>query len=77
MIVLPLFWDQYDNAQRVHETGFGLRLPTYTFADEELTGAVDQLLADSALRARIDSVGADIRTRSGVARAAELLASVA
>ena len=31
MIVLPLFWDQYDNAQRVDETGFGVRLPTYTF----------------------------------------------
>ena len=33
MVVLPLFWDQYDNAQRVDETGFGVRLPTYAFED--------------------------------------------
>ena len=32
MVVLPLFWDQVDNAQRVHETGFGRRLSTYAFA---------------------------------------------
>ena len=31
MVVLPLFWDQYDNAQRVHEIGFGVRLRTYDF----------------------------------------------
>ena len=29
MVVLPLFWDQVDNAQRVAETGFGVRLPAY------------------------------------------------
>ena len=46
MVVLPLFWDQYDNAQRVHETGFGLRLDTYGHAPEELLGAVDRLLGD-------------------------------
>ena len=49
MIVLPLFWDQVDNAQRVDETGFGVRLPTYDFRDAELTGAIDQLLADRVL----------------------------
>ena len=54
MIVLPLFWDQYDNAQRVHELGYGVRLPTYAFTDDDLLGAVDRLLADAALRARMD-----------------------
>ena len=39
MVALPLFWDQYDNAQRVHETGVGMRLPTYAFADDELLAA--------------------------------------
>ena len=51
MIVTPLFWDQYDNAQRVHETGFGQRLASYTFEDEEFLGAVERLLADDALAA--------------------------
>ena len=51
MIVLPLFWDQYDNAQRVQELGFGLRLDTYAFDDRELRDAVDRLLADDGVRA--------------------------
>ena len=38
MVVLPLFWDQYDNAQRMHETGFGVRLDTYGHTRDELTG---------------------------------------
>ena len=33
----PVFWDQYDNAQRVDELGFGTRLATYACAAEELT----------------------------------------
>lgn len=73
MIILPLFWDQYDNAQRMHELGFGVRLDTYRFTDEELTGTLDRLLGDTALRERLAAIGADIRARSGLTRAADLV----
>jgi MGT family glycosyltransferase len=76
MIVLPLFWDQYDNAQRVHELGYGVRLPTYAFTDDDLLGAVDRLLADTDLRARMAAIGVDIRARDGLRRGAEIIERV-
>ena len=77
MIVLPLFWDQYDNAQRVHETGYGVRLPTYSFDDAELAGAVDRLLADDALHTRMAANAAVIRSRNGTKLAADLIEGLA
>ena len=77
MVLLPLFWDQYDNAQRVHEQGFGLRLPSYTFADADLYAAIDRLLADSALHARMRGIAARIQSEQGTARAADLIEQVA
>jgi hypothetical protein len=77
MIVMPLFWDQYDNAQRVHELGFGQRLDTYGFADDELISAVDRLLADSALHARMAANAEVIRSRKGTLKAADLIESLA
>ena len=76
MVLLPLFWDQYDNAQRVHETGYGVRVSTYTFDDSELVGAVDGLLADDALQTRMAANAAVIRSRDGTQRAANLIESV-
>jgi MGT family glycosyltransferase len=73
MIVLPLFWDQYDNAQRVDELGFGVRLETYAFEDRELREAVEGLLADTALRERMDSIGGEIRGCDGKRLAADLI----
>jgi MGT family glycosyltransferase len=77
MIVLPLFWDQYDNAQRVHETGFGIRLDTYRFTEAELSGAIEQLLANTELRQRMAANGEAIRARQGTLRAADLIERVA
>ncbi|HEY8437872.1 MAG TPA: nucleotide disphospho-sugar-binding domain-containing protein [Candidatus Limnocylindrales bacterium] len=76
IIVLPLFWDQYDNAQRVDETGFGVRLPTYSFERGDLTGAIDRVLANGELRTRLAGIGAEIRQRDGVAAAAGAIEAV-
>jgi MGT family glycosyltransferase len=77
MIVLPLFWDQVDNAQRIDETGFGRRLATYDFRDAELTDAIDELLADTALRSRLEAISARLRANPGAVRAADLIERVA
>jgi UDP:flavonoid glycosyltransferase YjiC (YdhE family) len=76
MIVLPLFWDQVDNAQRIEETGFGVRLATYDFEDSDLTGAVDRLLADSALHDRLAAISARLQANPGTVRAAGLIESL-
>jgi MGT family glycosyltransferase len=76
MIVLPLFWDQHDNAQRVGELGLGVRLDTYRFTDAEMTGALDTVLAPST-RARLDRAGQQIRAADGLHRAATLIEAAA
>jgi MGT family glycosyltransferase len=76
LIVLPLFWDQYENAQRIDELGFGIRLDTYAFADHELTYAVDRLLADTELRQRLDQIGAAVRARDGLRLGADVIEQV-
>ena len=66
MVVLPVFWDQYDNAQRVDELGLGRRLDTYQCSAEELTGAIDDLLSDAELaRAAGGDVGSACRSSPG------------
>jgi MGT family glycosyltransferase len=76
MVVLPLFWDQYDNAQRMHELGYGVRLETYDCSDDELIAAVDGLAADETLRSDLDALGERIRDTRGTVRAADLIEEV-
>jgi MGT family glycosyltransferase len=77
MIVLPLFWDQVDNAQRVDELGLGVRLATYDFEDGELTQAIDRLLGDVPLARRLALISAGLRANPGTVRAADLIERLA
>jgi MGT family glycosyltransferase len=77
MVLLPLFWDQYDNAQRIHETGFGIRLGTYTHEPAELTGAIDNLLGDDAVARRLAAVSGRLQRMPGTVTAADRIEELA
>jgi MGT family glycosyltransferase len=76
MVVLPLFWDQHDNAQRLDETGLGIRLDTYGHEPDELRGALDRLLADEDLSKRLGALSERLRAAAGTQRAADLIEQV-
>ncbi len=77
MVVLPLFWDQYDNAQRVDERGYGARLASYGFTADELRATVARLLGDRAMRERCAAASRRIRAADGAGVAAGLIESLA
>ena len=77
MVVLPLFWDQYDNAQRMDELALGLRLAPYEVEGDELRGAIDRLLSDETLARRLADISARLQARPGTAVAADAIQALA
>ena len=76
MVLLPLFWDQHDNAQRMDELGLGVRLPTFEFEDAQLGEALERLMGDDALTARLGEIGSRLQANPGTEKAAECVESV-
>jgi MGT family glycosyltransferase len=77
MLVLPLFWDQHDNAQRIQECGFGYRLDPYRFTDDEFFRALHDIVTNSHRKARLATASARIQAVDGRRKAARLIAQLA
>ncbi|CAF4037837.1 unnamed protein product [Adineta steineri] len=76
LIILPLFGDQFDNAQRIEEKGFGIRLGTYSCSEEELLDAIEKLLADKQLEEKLKIISQKIKESDNRAKVAELIESL-
>ncbi|CAG2114891.1 unnamed protein product [Medioppia subpectinata] len=74
MIVMPLFADQYDNAQRVQESGLGLRLDPYRCSEHELLSAIDTLLNDKPLNEKLMKISQRIQTDNSLAKLPQIIA---
>ncbi|CAG2112907.1 unnamed protein product [Medioppia subpectinata] len=73
MIAMPGFGEQYDNAQRLHDKGFGLRLDAYKCSEEELLAAIETLLSDKALAERLAEVSRKIQIDNSLAKVSQLI----
>jgi UDP:flavonoid glycosyltransferase YjiC (YdhE family) len=73
MILMPLFGDQYDNAQRIKEKGFGIRINPYDFEENVLLESIEKLLNDEKLAQKLTKISERIQSSKSILKAAELI----
>ncbi|XP_054161698.1 NDP-glycosyltransferase YjiC-like, partial [Oppia nitens] len=71
MIVLPLFFDQFDNAQIVEDRGYGIRLNPYECSEQQLLQSIDKLLNDKQLAEKLEKVSKRIQTEKQIEKIPE------
>ena len=73
LIIMPLLFDQFDNAQRVHEKGFGIRLNAHQCTKQELTNAINKLIYDDQLALRMKKIAQRIQDQVKLEKVGELI----
>lgn len=58
-----IFYCRYDNAQRLDETGYGVKLNPYEFTAEQLLVAIEKLLSDNELQTKLKTAAERIQAR--------------
>ena len=76
MIVMPLFADQYDNAQRILEKGYGSRMNPYHFKDGELNKMIDDIFSNEQILQRCRKAGERIARANSKEKACEKIESI-
>ncbi len=72
-IIMPYVWDGHDNATRVQETGHGLKLDRYNWNKDDMASAINTLLTDDAMAAKLKATSAHMQSQNGTQKAADLL----
>ncbi|XP_025018079.1 uncharacterized LOC107369528 isoform X1 [Tetranychus urticae] len=73
VILMPLFFDQLDNAQRAHEKDVGIRIDTYYFQDSDLLDAIEKLLNDEPLKEKLAAISASLKSSTTKETVCELI----
>ncbi|NP_001310064.1 uncharacterized UDP-glucosyltransferase YjiC-like [Tetranychus urticae] len=61
MIIMPIWYDQRDNAQRMVDKQLGIRINTFNFTDDQLLDGIEKLINDEKLHERLTQISHDMR----------------
>jgi UDP:flavonoid glycosyltransferase YjiC (YdhE family) len=72
-LIMPYCWDGHDNASRIQETGYGLKMERYTWSDGDIENAIRTMLTDKAMQDRLARLSAHMQAQDGRRKGAEAL----
>jgi MGT family glycosyltransferase len=76
-IIMAFCWDGLDNATRIADTGYGIRLPRYTWSEKDMGEAIARGLSDAAMHARLAAISRRMKAADGRRKAAGIIARIA
>jgi MGT family glycosyltransferase len=76
-LIMPYVWDGHDNAQRVEETGHGLKSHRYDWTGEELMEKINALLTSREMMAKLKETSKQMRKEHGPTKAAKIIDGLA
>ncbi|HLC08601.1 MAG TPA: nucleotide disphospho-sugar-binding domain-containing protein, partial [Methyloceanibacter sp.] len=76
-LIMPFCWDGHDNAQRVNDTGHGIGMHRYDWTDDQFAAALERLVSDKEMHARLAETSAHMQKQDGVAKAADIILRIA
>ena len=73
MIVMPMFCDQFDNAQRIQEKGFGIRMNPFQCTKDQLLNAIEKLVNDQELALKMKKISERIKAEVKLGKVGHLI----
>ncbi len=70
---MPLFGNQFDNAQRIVDKNLGIHLNAYYCSEEELLKSIDCLFNDKELIQKLKKISERIQSSESTVKASQLI----
>ena len=73
LLVMSLYFDQFDNSQTIVEKGLGIELNPFDCTETQLIESIDKLLNDQILEQKIDAISKRIESEQNILKLPQIL----